>query len=55
MKTNQKKLTVDRSDYQSPECSTILLSMQGILCASGFNGTIGSLHEETFQGIDSWN
>ena len=54
MKTTQKKLTVDRGDYQSPECSTILFAMQGILCASG-NGTIGSFYEETFEGIDSWN
>lgn len=54
MKTTQKKLTVDRGDYQSPECSTILLSMQGILCASGLNGTIGSFQEEIFEGIDNW-
>ena len=54
MKTTQKKLTVDRGDYQSPECSTILFAMQGILCASGLNGTIGSFYEETFEGLDSW-
>ena len=54
MKTTQKKLTVDRCKYQTPECSTILLSMQGILCASVLNGTIGSFQEETFEGIGNW-
>ena len=53
MKTTQKKLTVDRSKYEAPECSTILFSTEGILCASG-NGTIGSFQEEIFDGIDNW-
>ena len=54
MKTTQKKSTVDRSKYEAPECSTILFSTEGILCASGLNGTIGSFSEETFEGLDSW-
>lgn len=54
MKSIKNNMNLSRSEYETPNCSSFLISVEGPLCSST-TATIGKYNDYEYEGFDSWN
>lgn len=53
MKSINANMNLNRSEYETPYCSFIFFSVEGLICTST-TATIEMFNDCDYEGIDSW-